>query len=286
MQHSEAHHSQLRRWLKGRIGTAFSGQTLHEVTTKRITNYLQARTGQSFKANGWHSSKRTSVATVNRELAAIKVVFSQAVAWDRIEVSPAAGIPSLKETPNPPRLLSGAEAARLLAAMPDHLRAAVGMAVYAGLRRAEVMRIRWEHVDMKAEMLTVASRSDGRTKSNKDRHVPISPDLAELIRRHPHKLGARLLFPNDEGGIRHDFRTALVAAAKRAGIGKIGMHQLRHAFVSHALMNGADPRSVQQWCGHADLTTTMRYAHTSPDHEKVAIGRVRYVDDAAGREVG
>ena len=61
---------------------------------------------------------------------------------------------------------------------------------------------------------------------------------------------------------------------------------LRHGFVSHALMQGVDPRSVQQWCGHADLATTMRYAHTSPDHEREAIGRVRYEDDAAGREAG
>jgi site-specific recombinase XerD len=54
------------------------------------------------------------------------------------------------------------------------------------------------------------------------------------------------------------------------------MHQLRHAFCSHALMQGIDPRTVQKWMGHKDLNTTLRYAHVSPDHEKAAIQQLRY----------
>ena len=79
----------------------------------------------------------------------------------------------------------------MLAEMPDHLRAAVGVAVYAGLRRAEILRLQWEHVDLKAGMLTVESREGGRTKSNKDRRVPISDTLADLLRQHPRELGQR-----------------------------------------------------------------------------------------------
>ena len=54
------------------------------------------------------------------------------------------------------------------------------------------------------------------------------------------------------------------------------MHQLRHAFCSHALMQGIDPRTVQKWMGHKDLKTTLKYAHVSPDHEREAIQRLRY----------
>ena len=163
----------------------------------------------------------------------------------------------------------------LLAAMPDHLRAAVEVAVYAGLRRSEILRLKWEHIDLKAGVLTVT-----KTKSNKDRKVPISDDLAELLRRHPRKLGNRLLFPASQGKVeRHDIRTSLRLAARRAGIELVGMHQLRHAFCSHALMSGIPASSVQQWMGHASLATTERYAHTSPEHEQEAIQRVRYSDD-------
>ena len=66
-------------------------------------------------------------------------------------------------------------------------------------------------------------------------------------------------------------------AAREAEIGEgIGLHQLRHAFCSHALMQGIDPRTVQKWMGHQDLKTTLRYAHVSPGHEKEAIQRLRY----------
>ena len=160
--------------------------------------------------------------------------------------------------------------------MPDHLRAAVGFAVYAGLR-GEILRLRWEHIDLRAGVLTVT-----KTKSNKDRRVPINPDLADLLRQHPRTLGVKLLFPPPRrGGERTDFRTALKHAAERAGVRLVGTHQLRHAFCSHAPMNGADPRSAQLWIGHSDLRTTMLYAHTSPDHEREAIARVKYADDEA-----
>ena len=54
------------------------------------------------------------------------------------------------------------------------------------------------------------------------------------------------------------------------------MHQLRHAFCSHTLLQGIDPRTVQKWVGHKDLKTTLGYAHVSPDHEKAAIQQLRY----------
>ena len=74
-----------------------------------------------------------------------------------------------------------------------------------------------------------------------------------------------------------DIRVSANQAAQKAGIkGPIQMHQLRHAFCSHALMQGIDVRSVQRWMGHKDLRTTLRYAHISPDHERAAIQRLRY----------
>ena len=85
------------------------------------------------------------------------------------------------------------------------------------------------------------------------------------------------VFSNRDGKPYTDIREPLDAAAQRAGIGdSVKLHQLRHAFCSHALMSGADPRTVQKWMGHKDLKTTLRYAHVSPDHEKAAIEQLRY----------
>ena len=283
MRHSESHHRELNRMLTSRLIPYFQGLHLHEITAKRIEDYLQTRDGQPYRSTGWKQAKRTTPATVNRELHAIKAVFTLAKEWGRIDVSPAAGVSPLVEDPNPPDLLSGAQVTCLLEEMPDHLRAAVGLAVYSGLRRSEILRLRWENVDLHNGVLTVVSRSGRRTKSKKDRKIPISPDLAELLRQHPRDLRGRLLFPGTKGE-RHDIRTSLEAAARRAGIAHIGMHQLRHTFCSFALMSGVDPRTVQQWMDHKDLRTTLRYAHVAPDHEVAAIKLVRYSDDTAAAE--
>ena len=89
---------------------------------------------------------------------------------------------------------------------------------------------------------------------------------------------------NKDGESYDNVRSALRSAAGRAGIEDgIGMHQLRHAFCSHGLMMGVDPRTMQKWMGHKDLATTLRYAHVSPDHEKAAIQRLRYETWHQGR---
>ena len=85
------------------------------------------------------------------------------------------------------------------------------------------------------------------------------------------------MFPNEDGTVYNNINTALELASKRAALpDTVGMHQLRHAFCSHALMAGVDPRTVMKWMGHQDLRTTLNYAHVSPGHEKLAIQRLQY----------
>ena len=284
MQHSSAHHAELNRMLQGHCSEHFGNLDLHDINAKRICDYMQARVGKRYTRPGWQQAKRITPATVNRELAALKALFRQAVAWERLVLSPAAGISALKEAPNPPRLLTSGEVTRLLAEMPDHLRAAVGVCVYAGLRKTEVLRLRWQDIDLKAGVLTIISRHGATTKNHETRHVPLNAALAELLRQHPRVLGVQYVFPGRDGKqpLRY-LKSALVAAAARAGIDTIHTHQLRHAFVSHALMAGIDPVTVQQWVGHKDLRTTLRYAHVGADHERAAIQRLNFTDDASSQ---
>ena len=137
--------------------------------------------------------------------------------------------------------------------------------------------------------MTVVSREEHHTKNYESRRIPINEALAEALRRHPRRLGSPYVFGNRDGQPYDNIRKALNSAAKRAGIeGGVKLHQLRHAFCSHALMQGIDPRTVQKWMGHKDLKTTLKYAHVSPDHEKTAIQKLRYdhghyMDTGAGQ---
>ena len=214
---------------------------------------------------------------MNRELCCLKVLLRKAVEWGHIPESPARDVKTFKESPEAPRLLEAREVESLLNEMPDHLRALVSCAVYAGLRRQELFHLRWDDINWNTGELTVASRRDHHTKNYESRRIPMNTALVEALKRHPRQLGSRLVFSSREGKPYTDVRDSLNAAADRAGIeGCVKLHQLRHAFCSHALMQNIDPRTVQRWMGHKDLTTTMRYAHVSPDHEKAAIQRLSY----------
>ena len=121
------------------------------------------------------------------------------------------------------------------------------------------------------------SRDFQRTKNKEHRRIPINQALIVLFNRHPRHIRSPYVFCNREGKLFDNVVKALKNAAQRAEIKDfIGLHQLRHAFCSHCLMQGIDPRTVQKWMGHKDLATTLRYAHVSAHHEKLAIERLHY----------
>jgi len=207
----------------------------------------------------------------------VKASLGKAEAWDYISDNPAAKIKVMKESPKKPRLLESDEVVRLLAETPDHLHALVACAVYAGLRRSELFHLRWEDVDLKEGELRVVSRADHPTKNRETRHIPMSTALREALTRHPRRLGSPYVFVNAHGKPYDNVRKSLNTAAERAGIAEgVGLHQLRHCFISHCAMASVDPRTLMKWAGHHDLKTTMGYSHVSADHEKSAIERLQY----------
>jgi integrase len=286
-QHAPRHYQRLASVVRVHLLPYFGKHLLGEVTPKMIEDYKAMRHRGRYTRG--RQVKAVKGATVNRELCCIKLLFRKAVEWGRLEESPARKVRMFKEQPKAARLLEQGQVVRLLEEMPDHLKGLVACAVYAGLRMSELFHLRWEDIDSKAGELNVVSREEHPTKNNQSRRIPMGEVLAEALRRHPRRLDSPYVFANQGGQPYDNIYKALRSAAQRAGIeGKVGLHQLRHAFCSHALMQGIDPRTVQKWMGHRDLKTTLRYAHVSPAHEKAAIQRLRYesshqVDTSTGQ---
>src|SRR5262249_4644325 len=76
------------------------------------------------------------------------------------------------------------------------------------------------------------------------------------------------LTPQKRPYTKQSFGAALKRAGKKAGIGSIGLHVLRHMFASRLVMAGVDLRTVQDLMGHANMT--IRYARPTPDHRRAA----------------
>jgi integrase len=157
----------------------------------------------------------------------------------------------------------------------------------AGLRRGEMMALRWGDVDFKRRQLQVQEavwerkRQDGKgheritdtPKGGRSRVVPLTDALLQALHDHRHLRGEQVLFDNLARPATSFFlRNLLEATQKRAGLRSTGgLHILRHTFCSHLAMRGAPAKAIQELAGHADLTTTMRYMHLSPAARQDAI---------------
>jgi integrase len=146
-------------------------------------------------------------------------------------------------------------------------------AAFTGLRRGELIALRWRDVDFAGCVIRVrASYAAGALttpKSGKLRSVPMAPQVAEtLARLAADATDDALVFPGDDGGyldgsaLRRRYKLAL----SRAGLRSLRFHDLRHTFGTRAIAK-ADILRVKEWMGHADVATTMRYLHYAPRPE-------------------
>jgi integrase len=153
-------------------------------------------------------------------------------------------------------------------------------AAFTGLRRGELLALRWRDVDFAGATIRVRASYAGGTltspKSGRVRSVPMAPDVAAALAR----LGQRerftgdddLVFAGEVGGyldgsaLRRRYDRALAAA----GLRRMRFHDLRHTFGTRMIAR-ADIRRVQEWMGHADIQTTMKYLHYAPRHDDAAL---------------
>lgn len=149
-------------------------------------------------------------------------------------------------------------------------------AAFTGLRLGELIALRWRDVDFAGSVMRVrASWSVGSLtapKSGKVRSVPLAPQVAQALA----KLSSRELFAADDdlvfagetGSYLDDsaLRRRYKRALERAGLRQLRFHDLRHTFGTRMIAK-ADIRRVQEWMGHADIQTTMRYLHFVPREE-------------------
>lgn len=154
-------------------------------------------------------------------------------------------------------------------------------AAFTGLRRGEIVALRWRDVDFAASRVRVTGSYAGgqltTPKSGRVRSVPMAPDVATTLAR----LAGRelwtdhddLVFPGVVGGYLDASALArrYKAALARASLRPLRFHDLRHTFGTRMIAK-ADIRRAQEWMGHADVSTTMRYLHyvERPDEVEIA----------------
>lgn len=242
----------------------FAGKSLREITPKMIEN--------------WRSLRLETVkpATVNRGLAFLKSMYNRAIEWEEINTSPMKKVKLDKEPKGRCNFLEKEEIPKLLDNCAEHLRAIVLVAINTGMRRTEILNLKWRDVDFRRDLINLFDTKNGET-----REVPMNEVVKKILIGIPKHPESPYIFCHHgdkfDGKPYKDVKKSFFTALKKAGIireVKFRFHDLRHTAASHLVMNGVDLKTVQEILGHKSFEMTLRYAHLSPGHKKKAVDRL------------
>jgi integrase len=221
-------------------------------------------------------------ATINTVVGALGAVYGRAVHDDELQISPTRGVKVPAARNARERYVTREEAVALLAAAPERDKAIWATAIYAGLRRGELMALTWEDIDLKAGVIHVRRSWDpehgpGDTKSRNRRKVPIVGLLRAVLaaERLRQPSGEALAFGIGDGRPFRPDRLQQRADASwtRAGLERVTLHECRHGYASLAIASGVNAKALSSYMGHASIVETMdRYGHLLPGNETEAAG--------------
>jgi integrase len=216
-----------------------------------------------------------SPATVNRYLAALSKAFSNAVReWHWVQENPVRRVAKETEPQGRVRFLSDDERTALLAACRESdlsaLHLIVLLALTTGMRRGELLGLRWSDVDLDRRLIVL-----NKTKNRERRSVPIVPEVAALLRQHAkvRRFDSHFVFPGD-GDSPVGIDRAWYAALRKAKVHDFRFHDLRHTAASYLAMSGATTAELAAVLGHKTLAMVKRYAHLSDQHTGALLERM------------
>ncbi len=214
-------------------------------------------------------SEGVSKLRVNRNLAIMKKMFNLAIDWGYAQANPVRRVRFFSEYENlKERVLTSEEETRLLAACAPYLKSIVITALNTGMRRGEVLGLKWSQISLPQRLIRVE-----RTKSGKVRFIPINDFLFHEFQRLARANGsAEYVFLNPRNRKRLvDTSTGFDTANKRAHITGLRFHDLRHTFASRLVARGVDLITVKDLLGHHSVITTQRYTHSNADQKRRAV---------------
>jgi site-specific recombinase XerD len=165
-----------------------------------------------------------------------------------------------------PEVLSKSEMQSIISSISNLKHKSIISTIYAcGLRLSEALNLRVKDIDSKRNLLRIE-----QSKGNKDRYVPLSENLLQLLREYYKSYKPKHFLFEGQNGERYSARSVqsiLKNALKKAKIQKnVSVHSLRHSYASHLLESGVDIRIIQKLLGHRSIKTTQIYTHVSAPH--------------------
>ena len=248
--------------LSSQLLCVFGSTPLNRITRNRVMRWFDAYS-------------QTSPGGANHALRLLRQVLNFAIACGHIGVNPAGGVKMNRRTAIT-RFLSRDELVRLHHALarqcqkgPNARQQAdiIRLLLLTGCRRSEIITLRWREVEGLALAL-----SDSKTGPRK---VQLNAQARRIIDRQPREK-SEFVFPSPRNPNypRSHYLLLWDLVRREAALENVRLHDLRHTFASHAVMNGVPIPVVSRLLGHSSERMTLRYAHLADKNIQAVAERI------------
>lgn len=259
--------SRKRFHIEERLIPHFRQQRPDKITDFTISHYIRQR-----------REAGTSQATINRELSTLSHFLNRCIEWKWIKER--ARITKGEETRKKIVVLTQQDQQALMqAAIADQdpqLWLFVAIALGTGMRHSEILRVRWEHLDIEHRRIHIPKAKAGQ------REQPMPPSLAGALEKERKQLGnpKGWLFPTNRADAKHPHRQGMSEQFRRAvnraklDPAKVTPHVLRHTAITGLVKAGVDLPTIQRISGHKTLAMVLRYTQLTDDHIDESVAKL------------
>lgn len=284
LEHSEANNiaSTHRRYVTAsKAPIAFFRKAVNRITKEDVEDFVSWRKKQTckpparklVKSPATTTKKPISAATINRELAFVRIVFNRLIERDYVIKNPVFKFKFLKENEDTFRVLERSEDNVYLIACSQPLRDIATVMLGSGLRPSEVFSLKKTDVNFDTGFLSITS---GKTKAAR-RKVPMMSSVRKVLATRMNTPGIYLF----EGGRGGDAGKPIVKltnshlrAVERSNLESFRLYDLRHTFASRCVEDGMDLVTLKDILGHSTIKMVLRYAHPSEQHRAEEMARI------------
>jgi integrase len=267
---------------KGRGGSGYSPTTLkgyERTLRKRLIPEFGGRHAAEITEVDWQlwvdrlSAEGLSRSRIANQVSVVSAIYGWASRPTR-RLVPSNPVRAIELPPNDEkprtRVAPLEEAERLLAALEPDDRVPYALALYAGLRRAEIYRLRWEDIEVDGYRLIVRK---AKSAAGTNRRPPIAEPLREILRR------AALRNPSGSDDpvsavsvMSGKLAERATSAWNDAGLQRITLHECRHTYASFLMAAGYTLKELMEYMGHSDLQMVQRYTKLLPQPDELDPG--------------
>ena len=282
--------SDIHRWLEKHLRTRCSPATIENAKSVLRADLLPTFGDMKHTAVHAHHidaflenlNGRLSNIGINRRLQLIRTIYNYHIRRRVISYNPADAVALLKIDPKPIRFWTLEEARHLLEHAKKKYKGTEKEAIYllyliglnTGMRLGEMVALKWSSVDFQNHLITVcrtccaaSRRVFETTKGKRIRHVPMNDVLCNALKEaYVQRRNSEWILLTPHGCMLHKdnlYHSYWLVDIKHSGVSKIRIHDMRHTFASHFMMNGGELYKLQAILGHANIRTTQQYTHLS-----------------------